>query len=179
MSALSVMLIEKAIDSACHESCKKPQQIKFTHGLVVSRIIDWNVVNEITVDDEDLLRSENYLSTKTPWHFGIQIQNSHPDTKTMGILCFYLAYSSWSGRILYLDRLMCQDFLNDEAEQLLLQILADIAISLDCARLTWRVSRQDMTSHMFFSLTYNEILQMAAYTYSRMAFTRIQSTRDT
>jgi hypothetical protein len=54
-------------------------------------------------------------------------------------LSFYLAYSSWTGRILYLDQVRCHG-LEDNVEKLLLQILADIAVELDCARLTWRVS---------------------------------------
>lgn len=80
----------------------------------------------------------NVDAHKTPWYFGIAIQNSGTK-KAVGLITFYIAYSSWNGRILYVDRLDSNK--DEKLDQSLLQMLAQVARRFDCARLTWRVSR--------------------------------------
>lgn len=113
----------------CHTTRDKVEQLRESHGFTIARIVDWYGV----LDGE----AEEYTRNKTPWHFGIEIRHAQPDNKKSGLITFYLAYSSWTGRILYVDQLRCHG-LEDHVEKLVLQILADIALDLDCARLTWR-----------------------------------------
>eukprot|EP00934_Nitzschia_sp_Nitz4_P002176 Nitzschia sp. Nitz4//scaffold146_size56529//20893//22289//NITZ4_006575-RA/size56529-processed-gene-0.61-mRNA-1//-1//CDS//3329536632//2176//frame0 len=78
---------------------------------------------------------------KTPWYFAMDLIDT---TKTVddpervvGKVSFYIAYSSWDGRILYLDQFQFPAA-NPETEQRILQTLAKVALQLDCVRLTWR-----------------------------------------
>ena len=74
----------------------------------------------------------------TPWYFGIMMLDTKNDT-ICGFVTFYVAYSSWNGKIMYLDQMQC--LLTDDdttIEESLLQMLAKIAVELDFARLTWR-----------------------------------------
>ena len=90
--------------------------------------------------DDDL--STN-LSLAIPRHFGITIRNNKEGSEICGLLSFYMAYSSWDGRILYVDRLVSPE-MDDATEILLLRTLAAIALKLDCVRLTWRVRISDV-----------------------------------
>jgi hypothetical protein len=136
MTSLTQESVEKAIDEACqYETGGKAETLKLSHGLTVERIQDWQPIIDGTVV-KDVDASSDYLKSKTPWHFGISVRKTH--NEIVGCATFYIAYSSWNGRILYIDRLECKS-LNDETEELLLRILADVALALNCVRLTWRV----------------------------------------
>lgn len=127
--------VENAIDHACQEKNANAARLAELCALRVERITDWQQLADDGYDEE--FNANDYLKNKTPWHFGLSIRNQE-NTKVIGIVSFYVAYSSWSGRILYVDRLQC-DGLSDDMEESLLRILADVALKLDCARLTWRV----------------------------------------
>ena len=132
MTPLCREVMEDSIDAACHPTRDKVEKLRASHGLTIERVVDWSGV----LDAE----AEEYNRSRTPWHFGIEIRHVQPgENKSGGLLSFYLAYSSWTGRILYVDQVRCHG-LEDTVEKLLLQILADIALELECARLTWRVS---------------------------------------
>ena len=72
----------------------------------------------------------------TPFYFGIRALKSETDQTLVGFCTFYIAYSTWDGRMLYVDQI------NSEAagSLLLYQIMAKIAKEIGCARFTWKVS---------------------------------------
>mmetsp|Transcript_110899 Transcript_110899/g.320514 ORF Transcript_110899/g.320514 Transcript_110899/m.320514 type:complete len:373 (+) Transcript_110899:141-1259(+) len=136
MGSLSRDFVVCAIRKICTTS-EKSSLLKEKHDTSVEFLDNFDslsgVMDHIPTDKE-------YLSNKTPWHFGLALRqhdNSNQVSKVLGCLTFYIAYSSWSGRILYVDRLECKG-LSDEAEMLLMRMLAEVALSLNCARLTWR-----------------------------------------
>jgi hypothetical protein len=174
MPSLTKESVQKAIDDACHEKGGKPETLKSYHGLTVQRIRDWQAILEETVS-KDMDASSDYLKNRTPWHFGISILNAH--NNIVGSATFYMAYSSWSGRILYIDRLECKG-LNDEMEELLLRILADVALALDCVRLTWRVSFRKNVLTRLIMHTSTQNFPIAAHPYAEMAFQRDKSARN-
>ena len=131
MTLLCREVVENSIDSMCHATRDKVKQLRTSCGFTIGRVQDWHGVLGA--------EAEEYNRNKTPWHFGIEIRHVQPvDDKIGGLVTFYLAYSSWTGRILYVDQMRCHG-MEDTVEKLFLQILADIALELDCARLTWRV----------------------------------------
>lgn len=136
MASLTKGFVENAIDDACHYIGEKVQTLRTNGGLTVRRIRDqdWHIGSEEMVGKD--VDASDYLKSRTPWHFGISVRNAH-NNSIIGRVTFYVAYSSWSGRIIYIDRMDCKG-LNDETEELLLRILADVALALDCVRLTWR-----------------------------------------
>jgi len=90
------------------------------------------------------------IQHRTPWHFGITICDGDSKKDSLiGFVTFYVAYSSWTGRILYLDRMeMDGELMNDDVEVSLLRMLAEIALELDCVRLTWRVRTENTICSM-------------------------------
>ena len=101
---------------------------------------DWDGI----LENEGIKRTRSLplLEDMTPWFFGMEIRGAadgaEHEGKLCGVLTIYVAFSSWNGRILYLDRLRCSK-MNGNIEKLFLRILAEIACDLQFARLTWRV----------------------------------------
>ncbi|KAL3927340.1 MAG: hypothetical protein SGBAC_013127, partial [Bacillariaceae sp.] len=74
-------------------------------------------------------------------YFGIEIVNTGDDDKdedNVSFLSFYVGYSTWEGRCVFVDEVGQIDSQNDAKDQLYLQILAKIAVSLGSKRLTWK-----------------------------------------
>lgn len=130
--SLTQLMVENAMDHTCNDG-EKIRRLKEL-GLKMEHIGDWKQAFEGTTLQTD---ASGYEAEKTPWHFGLSVLDES-EGMTVGLVSFYVAYSSWSGRIMYLDRLELKG-LNDEKEELILRILADVALELGCARLTWRV----------------------------------------
>jgi hypothetical protein len=85
------------------------------------------------------------LSNEIPFYFGIQASRKRTrdeePTELAAVCTFYLAYSTWDGRMLYVDQFLTLES-NDRSSQevvVLYRILAKIAIELQCARLSWKV----------------------------------------
>lgn len=132
---ISLQTVHNAMDKYTQSNADLPKQLLNTKGLSVHRVTDW----ETTMKDfASNFNVPHYLETKTSWHFGLEIKNSVTN-KVVGLVTFYIAFSSWDGRILYMDKMTCEN-MDDETEQLLLRILAQTAVDLGCVRLTWRVS---------------------------------------
>lgn len=134
LKPLTAPTVEQAIDDALSTDKELPNMLETNKNLSISRIEDWKSTLEAMGEDATSL-----LRTKTPWYFGMSLRDTNAE-KVAGIFSFYVAYSSWNGRILYVDRMDC----DDNTEEVLLRILAKIAIDLDCARITWRVREQYM-----------------------------------
>lgn len=83
-------------------------------------------------------------SDATEMLYGIVIASDRKDESPMDeiVTTFYLAYSTWDGRILYLDqRGLSEDRDNDQNDTLasfVRLVLAKIALSLECCRLVWQ-----------------------------------------
>jgi len=142
---LSQEKVSQAVGLICsREKSETTDRLRDHHNLAVEVVLDWDPILAhvaTTVSIHDM-----YLQNRTPWHFGISIRNADDRGKVLGLVTFYVAYSSWSGRILYLDQIQLEDGrMNDDVEMILLRLLADIALELDCARLTWRVSKWSTT----------------------------------
>lgn len=78
------------------------------------------------------------LSASIPYFFGLGLYSNN--RKLCGVITLYLAYSTWDGRCLFIDRLDSPDPKDADLEKTLLRPLTQIAVKLKCARLNWRVS---------------------------------------
>jgi hypothetical protein len=137
-SILSQEKVSRAIEDACsREQSTTIDHLRDCHNLTVERVVDWGpVVAKAGAAEET---HDVYLQKRTPWHFGIAVRDARQKENVIGFVTFFVAYSSWSGRILYLDQMQLDSRMNDDVEKVLLQLLAEIALELDCVRLTWRV----------------------------------------
>ena len=143
------------------------QQLKHKFGLTLRQIVNWeDNNNDALVDglgDKKILVANDHKKLALPLHFclslnGTPVEDEGDDDRVtssssssssfQGLVTFYMAYSTWEGRMLYVDHLSIinpntseyskSDSIAD-IELLVLQSLARIAIHLNCARLMWRV----------------------------------------
>jgi hypothetical protein len=139
----SIILSQEKVSQTIHFICgtKKSEareRLRKQHNLVLEVVQDWHQILAHVAANDSV--HDMYLQNRTPWHFGISIHNADEREKLIGFVTFYVAYSSWSGRILYVDQIQLEDRrMNDDVETILLRLLAEIAVELNCARLTWRV----------------------------------------
>jgi hypothetical protein len=139
MEPLTASSIQLAIDEIIKDDALQKEWIK--RGLELCRATEpneWSAMgagNDTVVDESSV-----------PLYFGITIRDNTNNQLCCGCVTFYLAYSTWVGRILYVDRLECKDGADDDdddsLEILLMRTLAKLTVPLDCARLTWRVRRK-------------------------------------
>lgn len=155
MKTITKKEIDDAIDVATRSDNFLMKELQ-KNGLTISRAkgpADWDEIVEFEEIRQD--NSLPILDDMTPWFFGMEIWNAEEETtdegKLCGVLTFYVAFSSWNGRIMYLDRLKCSN-LNGDIEKLFLRILAQIASELQFARLTWRVRNEDSVIDSFVTI---------------------------
>lgn len=86
------------------------------------------------------------LSHRIPFYFGIQAsrhdeadEECDEEPPSTARCTFYLAYSTWDGRMLYVDQLSDSDSCSADVVMAFYRILAKIAVQLQCARLCWKV----------------------------------------
>ena len=139
------------------------QQLKHKFGLTLRQIVNWEDNDVALVDglgDKKILVENDHKKLALPLHFclslnGVPVEEDDDNRVTLsssspfhGLVTFYMAYSTWEGRMLYVDHLSIinpntsEDNKRDriaDIELLVLQSLARIAIHLNCARLMWRV----------------------------------------
>jgi hypothetical protein len=90
----------------------------------------------------DVAWNQNSCRLDVPNFFALLVEESKTSEKLVGFLTFYLAYSTWDARVLYLDKLFLDtddDNDRDAIEWSMHFTLADIAVRLNCARYTWQV----------------------------------------
>jgi GNAT superfamily N-acetyltransferase len=115
--ALTASIIHQQIDEVLEETNPLLQDEK---ALTLGRITDWSPV----------LKNDARLNF--PLYFGMLVNSAKEDKETrLQLISFNIAYSTWDGRCLFVDRLPSDN------EKLLLQVLAKIAIRLGCSRLLW------------------------------------------
>lgn len=124
-AALTVNSIQNAINSACIRASSKvtddsSDSNSDTGGWVWDR---WNT------DDQ----KQGRLSSLLHGFIGTQKYNASAlNENDIYTITFYFAYSTWDGRILYIDRLV--DTKDVSVSFAVYQILADIATQLHCRR---------------------------------------------
>ncbi|CAE7192946.1 SATL1 [Symbiodinium necroappetens] len=119
-STLTAALVNQHIEDVLQEVNPILQGRK---GLLLQPVSDWSAfLPEVHMD--------------TPWYFGLLAESSGgPGARREALLSFYVGYSTWDGRCLFLDQLPEGD---EDTEKLYLQILARIALRIGSRRLTWK-----------------------------------------
>jgi hypothetical protein len=90
------------------------------------------------------------LESTLPMRFGLMAQKIiHNNAPLCAMVTFYIGYSTWDGRILYVDCLVTSGNSEERAmtEMCLLTTLAGIATILNCTRLTWTVRLTTYARH--------------------------------
>ena len=131
--------IRDAIREVLQDNDIVQQHLTQKYDLVLRQVDDWeDDTIKLSVGDID------HQKLALPLHFGLSLNGVSPSSSQSrhGLVTFYMAYSTWEGRMLYVDHLSI-DSINDgdkvQIELLILQALARIAVKLNCSRLMWRV----------------------------------------
>ena len=122
--SLTISIITKSIDDVILENGHFLRESK---GLKLQRVSKFDSLNTISL-----------------LYFGIsvsEIKDNHnreeiDDVKEKGsgaLISFYIGYSTWDGRVLFVDELP------DSNTKTFLQILSKISIRLGCTRMNWMV----------------------------------------
>jgi hypothetical protein len=137
-----------------------------TDHLSVSRA--YEVIDAVLADSSPAVPAQRIINDGSsmttsklsiPYYFGFTVKNSPHDAADIdgglaktntssltvntindGFCTFYLAYSTWDGRMLYVDRLSLPDIDHEKKNDIAIKIyklLATIACQLGCARLSW------------------------------------------
>ena len=150
-ASLSLERVQVAIDEACGASTKKLEK-----GLTLQRATSENlplILKTLQADSlvEPYHRDANPTSKwnskacrmDVPNFFGLMLTKGQ---ECMGLITFYFAYSTWDGRVLYLDKLLLPSTSvagvpsNLELKWSIQYTLIDVTLRTGCARLTWQVS---------------------------------------
>lgn len=144
------MTEERWSPSSSTQSLSSPQQplLRFRR---ISNKGDWDSVSQLMhINDSSNNSNNQHVSTCETLDrvHGIFV-TSQDSTFCIGFCTFYLSYSTWDGRVIFLDRLEVgsppQDALSPLASHSLLSLslrytLADIGLKLECSRFVWQVS---------------------------------------
>lgn len=150
-TSLTVEIVHEAIDRVLQAAvADKHGEISAASSSTRSswrRVVsteDWQSIASIHMNQtncKDLLCSNKKyrpFRSNIPFYFGIQAP------LLQGSFCtFYLAYSTWDGRMLNVDQLVMMTHHDEYRKQhetcCLYRLLARIAVHLQCARLSWKV----------------------------------------
>eukprot|EP00533_Pseudo-nitzschia_delicatissima_P011906 CAMPEP_0197261756 /NCGR_PEP_ID=MMETSP1432-20130617/139_1 /TAXON_ID=44447 /ORGANISM="Pseudo-nitzschia delicatissima, Strain UNC1205" /LENGTH=373 /DNA_ID=CAMNT_0042726041 /DNA_START=93 /DNA_END=1214 /DNA_ORIENTATION=- len=77
-------------------------------------------------------QNDGNLRARTPFYFGIQAMSR--ENVLVGFCTFYIAYSTWDGRMLYADQIHPEKY----GRLLFYRIMAKIATEIGCSRFTWK-----------------------------------------
>jgi hypothetical protein len=128
MESLTASSIQLAIDDIINDDDLQKEWTK--RGIELCRATEPN-------DWSAMAGKDAVVDASAPWYFGMTMRDNTNNKLCCGFVTFYLAYSTWDGRFLYVDRLECDE--DDSLEILLTRTLAKLTVQLHCARLTWRV----------------------------------------
>jgi len=143
MDSLTVSFVNLVIDEALEGQEKRWQIDLKANGLFLRRSStrsDWTGLAKPAGVPITTLFEEEQLSYQVPYFFGIGIYTSEQEaTEPCGLVTFYLGYSTWDGRCLFIDRLDLPNPSDTNLEKVILRGLADITVRLNCGRLCWKV----------------------------------------
>jgi len=147
---LSVDFVDQTIDSVIASEGEISSDESPDNGNVILRRTetadDWSsLLSSLCLSDPSIESESDEKSgdmefsadLRTPFYFGIQALSSEPNQpgeKLVGFCTFYIAYSTWDGRMLYVDRINTES----EGSLLLYRVMAKIAIETGCGRFTWK-----------------------------------------
>ena len=143
MSSLTVSFVEQVIDESINGKDEKWQKNVNEQGWYLRRSstpADWADLVKKAANTTSSVEEE--LSHQVPYFFGIGIYSlGQHDTPQLccGFITFYLAYSTWDARCVFIDRLDLPHPGDMNVEKTILRSLADIAVRLQCGRLCWEV----------------------------------------
>jgi hypothetical protein len=130
MDSLTVSSINQSIDEVIHETQWQKEGSMSLRRATTSK--EWNSMLAVVSSKSSL----DLMTTVIPFYFGVGLLR---DDTICGVITFYMAYSTWDGRNLFVDRLEFPTGKDNAMEKKLVRFLAKIAVKLDCTRLTWRV----------------------------------------
>jgi len=136
IKSLTIQAIHQAIDEVCGAVTENQNLLSFrrTHE---SEFTFHSSARALKEEDTP----PNNVDTSLLFGFITSLKNSKPDTSTF-LTTFYLAYSTWDGRVLYLDHRGVSERHDNNSRNTLAQlirlVLCKIAIQLDCCRFTWQ-----------------------------------------
>jgi hypothetical protein len=144
MSSLTVSFVEQVIDECLRGKEEKWQKDVNEQGWYLRRSAtpsDWgDLIKKAAIATTSSVEEE--LSYQVPYFFGIGIYSilePHDTPQLCGFITFYLAYSTWDARCVFIDRLDLPNPADMNVEKPILRALANIAMRLQCGRLCWEV----------------------------------------
>ena len=150
MNSLTVSFVEQVIDESLNGKDAPWQKDLHEQGWHLRRAAtptDWKDLIKKTASTSTSTTTtfcdgeEEELSYPVPYFFGIGIYSREPHETPIlcGVITFYMAYSTWDARCVFLDRLDLPTPVDTNVEKTILRALADIAVRLECGRLCWEV----------------------------------------
>ena len=116
--------IQKAIDEVCASNGGTWKRAQKEHLAQVRRLTGSSLSEEILMRDG---------FSGNPLFYGLVLQQ---DTEICGVAIFFVEFSTWEGRVLFLKRLVVP---SKDMRVPVLRMLAQIALLLQCVRLVWQV----------------------------------------
>jgi hypothetical protein len=147
MNSLTVSFVEQIIDESLNGKDAPWQKDLHEQGWHLRRAAtptEWRDLIKKTASTTTTTfcgGEEEELSYPVPYFFGIGIYSREPHETSFlcGVITFYMAYSTWDARCVFLDRLDLPHPTDPTVEKTILRALADIAVRLQCGRLCWEV----------------------------------------
>lgn len=146
---LSVERVHAAMDAVlaqCNTIAVDGQDPKSLRFRRIKTEADWDEVRKAASSSSFSMSKNDSI----PYFFGLQASMSVADLQsdtgvgdadaTTAFCTFYLAYSTWDGRMIYVDRMIFQNQISKIPNQLVVAMyraLAKMAMALDCTRLSW------------------------------------------
>lgn len=121
-TVLKVEAIHQAIDEECSNGWRRAN---------IDNVPDLKRLTASLLTEERLVRDG---FGDIPLYFSLILETKDG---VCGAAVFFFEFSTWEGRVLFLKRLVIP---TEEMRLPILQILAKIAVRLDCVRLVWQVS---------------------------------------
>jgi hypothetical protein len=136
--------IDKVLNSDSDEQWRNDLKAKGFRLQRTTTPLGWKSLLEFVSGPSDEMNGapaviDGAIPAPIPYFLGIGLHSLH-GAQLCGVVTMYIGYSTWDGRCLFIDRLEFPNHDHEDMEKSILRPLAKIAVELDCARLSWRVS---------------------------------------
>lgn len=141
-ASLAVDVVNRVIDEVL-TGTTPPHHVDGCFQRVVTEK-DWKTLAALAGSSTSIAAKEGIVGAvpNIPFYFGIQ---ATVNTNVVAFITFHIAYSTWDGRMTYVDKLVCvEDTTSNTSstnglEVTLYRLLAKVTVSIGCERLTWKV----------------------------------------
>jgi hypothetical protein len=147
-SSLTVEVVNQIIDGVVVGTSPHPPGVSFQR---VATDEDWKALTVLAGGSTGTTGETGEEGTagtpvpNVPFYFGIRATGNN--NVVAAFVTFFIAYSTWDGKMTYVDKLVCvEDTAGggdaaavDGLEVTLYRLLAKISVSIGCERLTWKV----------------------------------------